>query len=289
MGLEQQRLEIGGLRLAYQTTGEGSPIVFQHGNPTSSYLWRNIMPVLASQGRCLALDLPGMGQSDPLPPDYPDRYRLSCHQKFFDEVMDQLCENQKITLVLHDWGTALGFDWARRNAERVAGLVYMEGIVCPLSWDDWPENGRELFKALRSPAGEDLILQRNVFVEKILPGSIIRSLDETEMEAYRQPFAEPGDTRAPTLAWPREIPLDNEPADVVATVEAYSQWLKQTAIPKLFINAEPGAILTGRQRELCRTFPNQKELTVRGIHFLQEDSPAEIAEAIGSFLSGLPS
>lgn len=284
----RRTVEVLGVRLSYLEAGTGPPIVFQHGNPTSSILWRKILPPLADCGRCLAIDLPGMGDSAALPADYPHRYRLRCHQEFFDAALSACGVDADVTLVLHDWGTALGFDWARRNEDRMRALAYLEGFVCPLEWEDWPESGRDLFQALRGPAGEQLILEKNIFVERILPGSIIRHLEEDEMEAYRAPYREAGDARSPTLAWPRELPVAGEPADVVETVQRYSHWLLHTQIPKLFINGEPGAVLTGRQREFCRQFPNQEEVTVKGIHFLQEDSPEAIAEALLGFLAALP-
>jgi haloalkane dehalogenase len=273
-------------RMAYVEMGEGDPIVFLHGNPTSSYLWRNIMPHLRAHGRCLALDLIGMGDSDKLDDSGPDRYSFIEHRKYLDAALDALGVSENVRLVIHDWGSALGFDWANRHRDCVKGICYMEGLVCPIaSWDDWPEAARRVFQGFRSPAGEDMVLEGNVFVERVLPGSIIRKLDEKEMAAYRRPFAEPGEARRPTLSWPRQIPIAGEPAEVVAIVEAYGDWLKSSDLPKLFINAEPGAILTGPQREFCRSWPNQVEVTVSGIHFIQEDSPDDIGSSIADWLS----
>jgi haloalkane dehalogenase len=282
-----------GQRMAYVEMGSGDPIVFQHGNPTSSYLWRNIMPTLAKQGRCIALDLIGMGDSDKLTPSGPDRYTLAEHQRFFDAAMDALgvansSPSNNVTLVLHDWGSSLGFDWARRHAGILKGICYMEAIVRPMEWSQWPAAATPVFKGFRSPAGEDMALTKNVFVERVLPGSILRKLTEEEMGVYRRPFTEAGESRRPTLTWPRQIPLGGEPADVVAVVQRYADWLAKTAVPKLFVNAEPGAILIGAQREFCRSFPNQREVTVRGNHFLQEDSPDEIAAAISTWLASIP-
>jgi haloalkane dehalogenase len=256
--LEKKFLTVNGKQMAYAEMGSGDAIVFQHGNPTSSYLWRNIMP-----------DDSG-----------PGRYRFAEHREYLFDAWDQLDLGDRVTLVLHDWGSALGFDWARQNADRVAGIAYMEGIVQPVEWTDWPDPAREIFQGFRSEAGESMVLDKNVFVERVLPGSVIRELSEAEMEVYRRPFADGGESRRPTLSWPREIPIGGEPADVVAIVEDYAAWLAASDVPKLFINAEPGAILIGRQREFCRAFPNQREVTVPGIHFIQEDSPAEIAAAI---------
>jgi haloalkane dehalogenase len=276
--------DIDGRRMAYIDEGAGGSIVFQHGNPTSSYLWRNVMPHCAGLGRLVACDLIGMGDSDKLSPGGPDRYTYAEQRDYLFALWDKLDLGDKIVLVLHDWGSALGFDWARRNASRVAGLVYMEAIVAPLTWADWPERARGAFQGFRSPGGEDMILEKNMFVERILPGSILRKLADEEMAEYRRPFAAPGEDRRPTLSWPRQIPIDGEPADVVAVVEDYSAWLAKGEIPKLFINANPGSILVGRQREVCRTWPNQSELTVPGLHFVQEDSPDEIGQSIAAFL-----
>ncbi len=271
-------------RMAYVEMGAGDPIVFQHGNPTSSYLWRNVMPHLADQGRCLALDLIGMGDSDKLPHPGPDSYRFQDHRRFFDAAMEALGVKERVTLVLHDWGTALGFDWAYRHPERVKAIAYMEGIVTPLSWSDWPEAIRPVFSALRSPAGEELVLEKNIFVEKILPAGVLRGLSEAEMAVYRRPYLTPGESRRPTLSWPRELPLDGDPADVTVIVADYADWLAECDLPKLFINADPGVILTGRQREVCRRWPHQREITVRGAHFLPEDCPHAIGRAISDWL-----
>jgi haloalkane dehalogenase len=276
-----------GQRMAYVEMGSGAPIVFQHGNPTSSYLWRNIMPGLAGQGRCIALDLIGMGDSDKLTPSGPERYTLAEHQRFFDAALDALGIANNVTLVLHDWGSAIGFDWARRHATALKGICYMEAIVCPMDWSQWPAAATPVFKGFRSPAGEDMALTKNVFVERVLPGSVLRKLTEEEMNVYRRPFMTPGESRRPTLTWPRQIPLDGEPKDVVAVVRSYADWLAKSPVPKLFINAEPGAILIGKQREFCRSWLNQQEVTVEGNHFLQEDSPDAIAAAISSWRASL--
>ncbi len=280
----KQALEVFGQKLRYVEMGSGPPIVFQHGNPTSSYLWRNIMPLLQDQGRCIALDLVGMGGSDKLPVAGPDSYTLAQHIDFFDAAMAALGVDTEVTLVLHDWGSAIGFDWARRHASSVKGIAYMEAIVRPVSWDEWPEGSRHVFQALRSEAGEAMILEKNLFIERILPASILRELTPAEMAVYRQPFLEAGEARRPTLTWPRQIPIDGQPADVVARVQAYADWLASSAVPKLFINADPAAILIGSQREFCRTWPNQEEVTVAGSHFIQEDSPDAIGQAIADWI-----
>lgn len=282
--LEKRFIEVNGKRMAYAETGSGDPIVFQHGNPTSSYLWRNIMTPLAKRGRCVAVDLIGMGDSEKLDDPGPSSYRYHEHRDYLYAAWEQLGIRENVILVLHDWGSALGFEWAMRHPERVKGIVYMESIVRCMSWDEWPEAIRPLFEGFRSDAGETIILDKNVFVERVLPGSVLRGLSDEEMRVYRRPFKDAGEDRRPTLTWPRQIPLDGEPADVCAVVYAYADWLSHSEIPKLFINAEPGAILTGAQREFCRNFPNQTEVTVAGSHFIQEDSPAEIAAAIDAWL-----
>jgi haloalkane dehalogenase len=268
--------------MACVDTGAGDPVVFLHGNPTSSYLWRNVIPHVEGTARCLAPDLIGMGESGKAS---RGSYRFRDHARYLDAWFEALGLSQNLTLVVHDWGSALGFDWAERHRASVRGLVYMEAIVQPVTWAQWPERARPVFQALRSPAGEEMVLQKNVFVERILPASVLRGLTEEEMAVYRRPYREPGESRRPTLTWPREIPIDGEPADVVATVARYAGWLAGSNIPKLFINADPGVILTGAQREFCRTWPNQDEITVEGSHFIQEDSPAVIGRAIAAFLS----
>jgi haloalkane dehalogenase len=284
---EPKTTEVLGARMAYIDEGEGDPIVFLHGNPTSSYLWRNVMPHLEGLGRLIAPDLIGMGGSDKLPDPGPDRYTFAEHRRYLDAFLAAVGVDDDVTLVLHDWGSALGFDWANRHRDAVEGIAYMEAIVAPLTWDDWPENGRALFQAFRSPAGDELLLEQNVFVERVLPGSVLRGLTDEEMAHYRRPFAEPGEGRRPTLTWPHQLPIEGEPADVVADVAAYGAWLAGSDVPKLFIDAEPGAILVGRQRELCRAWPNQREVSVAGSHFVQEDSPDEIGAALAEWYRGL--
>ena len=283
-----KKITVKGKAMSYVEMGSGDPIVFQHGNPTSSYLWRNIMPHLQEQGRCIALDLIGMGDSDKLEDSGPDRYTYLEHREYFDAALAALGVENNVTLVIHDWGSALGFDWARRHPGSVKGIVYMEAIVQPVtSWDNWPEAARRVFQGFRSPAGEEMVLNNNVFVERVLPGSILRKLTDEEMAVYRRPFLQPGEDRRPTLTWPRQIPIAGEPAEVVQVVQDYADWLSTSDVPKLFINAEPGAILLGAQREFCRSWPAQKEVTVTGNHFLQEDSPDEIGQEISRWLGDL--
>jgi haloalkane dehalogenase len=272
--------------MSYAEVGTGAPIVFLHGNPTSSYLWRNIIPHLSGMGRCLAPDLIGMGASGKAS---DGSYRFVDHARYLDTWSERLDLKRDVTLVIHDWGSALGFHWANRHRSAVRGIAYMEAIVGPLTWEDWPGAARNMFQALRGSGGEEMILKKNLFVERILPASVIRPLSAPEMEAYRRPFVEPGETRRPMLTWPRQIPIDGDPADVTAIVNDYAEWLAGSSIPKLFINADPGSILTGRQRELCRRWPNQREVTVKGSHFIQEDSPDAIGQAIADWYESIAS
>ena len=284
--MEKRMVEVHGRRMAYVEQGSGKPIVLLHGNPTSSYLWRSVIPHLTGLGRCLAPDLIGMGDSDKLPNSGPNSYRFVEHRHYLDAWMKAVGVTEDVTLVVHDWGSALGFDWAARHPGAVDSIAYMEAIVCSVSWDQWPDAARGIFQAFRSPAGEEMALERNLFVEAVLPASIQRRLTEEEMAEYRRPFLSPGEDRRPTLTWPREVPLDGEPADVVEIVQRYSSWLtSSTGVRKLFVNAEPGAILTGHQRECCRAWPNQEEVTVPGIHFVQEDSGDQIGAAIAAWLA----
>jgi haloalkane dehalogenase len=276
----RERIAVGGTDMSYVDVGEGKPVIFLHGNPTWSYLWRNVIPYLADQRRCLAPDLVGMGQSSPAP---DGRYRFVDHARYLDAWFEAVVPDQPVVLVLHDWGSALGFWWALRHQERVAAIAYMEAIVQPRNWADFGDR-REPFQRLRSPEGERLVYEENFFIETFLPRSIIRRLDEQEMEAYRAPFREPA-SRTPTLVFPREIPIEGEPRDVGEIVEQYGSWLSKSPVPKLLIKAEPGAILAGRPYEFSRTWPNQRETTVQGIHFVQEDSPDEIGAALRGFVA----
>jgi haloalkane dehalogenase len=282
----KQYAEVLGRRMAYVEQGNGAPIVLLHGNPTSSYLWRSVIPELSDRWRCIAPDLIGMGDSDKLPAGDTARYTFARHREFLDAFLDVVGVGENVTLVVHDWGSALGFDWARRHPDRIGAIAYMEAIVRPLDgWGAWPEAARPIFQGLRSPAGEEMILERNLFVERILPASILRTLTNHELDEYRRPFAAAGEDRLPTLVWPRQIPIAGEPADVVATCAAYADWLATTPVlPKLFVNADPGTILIGAQREFCRTWPDQTEITVPGLHFIQEDSGPQIGRAIAAWL-----
>lgn len=281
---------IRGLEMACIDEGQGDPIIFLHGNPTSSYLWRGVMPHLAGQGRLIAPDLVGMGDSQKLPESGPESYRFVEHRAYLDGLLEALgvgAKDGSVTLVIHDWGSALGFDWANRHQSAMRGIAYMEAIVKPLAWEEWPKAVKPVFQAFRSPEGEKMILEQNLFVEQVLPASILRDFTGEEMEEYRRPFRDAGESRRPTLTWPRQIPLDGEPADVTQIVSDYAAWLSESQLPKLFINGEPGAILRGAPRDFCRSWPNTTEVTVPGIHFLQEDSPDEIGRAVAGWLRGI--
>ena len=279
---KRKRVSVLDSDMAYVDTGSGDPVVFLHGNPTSSYLWRNIIPQVEKGHRCLAPDLIGMGDSGKNP---AGSYRFVDHARYLDAWFEAMDLTQSVTLVIHDWGSALGFHWAHRHPERIKAIVYMEAIVQPLTWDAWPEAAKKIFQAMRSPAGEEIVLQKNTFVERILPASVMRGLTEEEMTVYKRPYLEPGESRRPTLTWPRQIPIEGEPADVTEIVAAYAKWISTSDIPKLFVNADPGTILIGPQREFCRTWPNQKEMTIAGSHFVQEDAPVEIGQAIAELLA----
>jgi len=285
--LSKQYKTVDGRRMAYRDVGAGDPVVFLHGNPTSSYLWRNIVPYVSDAARCILPDLIGQGDSDKLENPGPDSYTFADHRHHLDGLLDQLDLGNQVVFVIHDWGSALGFDWANRHRDRVSGIAYMEGIVRPVTWDEWPEKARGIFQSLRSDEGEEMVLVKNLFVEAILPASIFRKLSDQEMDEYRRPFAKAGEDRRPTLTWPRQIPVDGEPESVVEIVQSYADWLPDSGIPKLFINAEPGSILVGAQREFARSWQNQTEVTVKGAHFIQEDSPQEIGEAIAAWLPSL--
>ncbi|HZP45524.1 MAG TPA: haloalkane dehalogenase [Candidatus Binataceae bacterium] len=281
---ERKRVQVLDSTMSYVDTGSGEPVVFLHGNPTSSYLWRNIIPYLGEKARCLAPDLIGMGASGR---SANGAYTFIDHVRYLDAWFEKLGLGRNVTLVLHDWGSALGFHWANRHRAAIKGIAYMEAIVAPLTWSDWPGAGRGIFQAMRSDAGEELVLQKNIFIERILPASILREMSAAELEAYRQPFREPGESRRPMLTWPRQIPIDGEPAEVTQIVSEYARWLAASAIPKLFVNADPGMILSGRVREQCRRWPNQREVTVKGLHFIQEDSPHEIGAALSAWYEQL--
>src|SRR6266852_2802600 len=283
---QKQRQLVLGLEMAYVDEGQGDPIVFLHGNPTSSYVWRNIIPYVQGFGRIIAPDLIGMGDSQKLPDSGPGSYTFVEQRRYLDALLEALDVRERVTFVGHDWGAALAFDWARRHPDAVKGIAYMEAVAETYTWSEYPEGARERFQALRSPAGEQMVLEQNSFIEFNLPATILRTLTEEEMNTYRRPFAEPGEARRPTLTWPRQLPIDGEPADVTEIVTAYGEWLSRSDVPKLYIQGDPG-LLQPSQHEFCRTWPAQSEVIVRGLHNLQEDSPDEIGQAIASWLQNL--
>jgi haloalkane dehalogenase len=283
--LAKKTKEVLGAQMAYHERGEGRPILFLHGNPTSSYLWRDVLPVLEGLGRLIAPDLIGMGDSAKLASPGPDTYRYTTHREYLWAFIDSVIgATDSPILVVHDWGSALGFEWANQHRNRIRAIAYMEGIVRPIaSWDEWSPSATPIFQGFRSDKGEELILDRNMFVERVLPRSVLRQLTEAEMSEYRRPYLARED-RWPTLTWPRQIPIAGQPADVVRIVEDYSNWMAENDIPKLFVNADPGAILVGRQRDFCRTWKNQTEVTVAGSHFIQEDSGPAIGQAVAGWI-----
>lgn len=287
---QKSYVNVKGQKMAYveiaaqDAPAEAPTLLFLHGNPTSSYLWRNIMPHCTHLGRCVAPDLVGMGDSQKLARSGANTYRFVDHAAYLDGFIDAIVPDGPVVLIIHDWGSALGFHWANRNRDRVKAIAYMEGMTMPVDWPDWPDNARGIFQAMRSPAGEEVVLEKNIFIEGILPSAIIRDLSDEEHGEYRRPYLTPGEDRRPTLSWPREIPIEGEPKDVKKIVEDYGAWLSQSDTPKLFINAEPGSILIGKARDFCRSWPNQEEVTVKGLHFIQEDSPDEITQAIQNWL-----
>ena len=285
--IAKKYLTVAGVRMAYVEQGTGAPLLFLHGNPTSSYLWRNVLAPLSERFRCIAPDLVGMGDSDKLTAGGAERYSFFEHQKYLDGLIAALELSEPATLVLHDWGSALGFDFARRFPERVRAIAYMEAIVGTRTWEEMPPQGREFFQALRSERGEPLVLEENFFVEKLLPGGILRTLSPEEHDEYRRPFREPGEGRRPTLSWPRALPFDGEPKEICELVERYAAFMANSPMPKLFVNAEPGRLLTGPMRDRVRAWPNQREVTVKGLHYVQEDSPTEVAAAIAEWASAL--
>jgi haloalkane dehalogenase len=269
--------------MAYVDEGQGDPIIFLHGNPTSSYVWRNILPYVQEFGRVIAPDLIGMGDSQKLPESGPGSYTFVEHRRYLDALLDVLNVRERVTLVGHDWGAALAFDWAHRHPGAVRGITFLEAVAETYSWSEYPEGARPRFQALRSPAGEQMVLEHNTFIEDNLPRTILRTLSDEEMNEYRRPFAEPGEGRRPTLSWARQLPIDGEPTDVTEIVTASGEWLARCSIPKLCIQANPGT-KQPKQHEVYRTWPAYSEVTVRGHHTPQEDSPDEIGQAIARWL-----
>ena len=286
---KKQRRRVLGREMAYVEVGQGDPIVLLHGNPTSSYLWRNVLPHLQPLGRCIAPDLIGMGDSEKLPDSGPRSYRFVEHRRYLGALLEALNVRERVTLVIHDWGSTLGFDWANHHRDAVRGIAYMEAMVGRQYWDHWDKFGmRPVLEALRSEAGEQMVLQDNFFIEKVLPGAMLRKLSDAEMAEYHRPFLEPGEGRRPTLTFPREIPIEGDPADVTAIAAAYADWLATSDVPKLFVKAEPGLLVAGGSNlDFARGLSAQTEVTVAGLHFVQEDSPDEIGQAIAGWMGGL--
>lgn len=276
----KKTLEILGRTMAFHDEGEGTPFLFLHGNPTSSYLWRHVIAELRGAGHLIAPDLIGMGDSDKLPEPGPDTYTFAVHKAHLDALIERLVgPEEKVVLVVHDWGSALGFRWAQEHPDRVLGIAYMEAIVRPYAdWAEW-NAATPLFQGFRSDAGEEMILDENLFVERILLGSIIRELSDEEKATYRRPYLRRED-RWPTLSWPRQLPIAGEPEGIIGLVADYAAWMARNEIPKLFVSAEPGAILTGTVRDFCRAWKNQTEISVPGQHFIQEDNGPEIGRAV---------
>jgi haloalkane dehalogenase len=283
---QKKRQLVLGQEMAYVEVGSGDPIVFLHGNPTSSYLWRNIIPYVQELGRCIAPDLIGMGDSDKLPNSGPNSYTFVEHRRYLDALLEALDVRERVTFVVHDWGSALGFDWAYRHPDAVRGIAYMEAIIKSRAWRELPEPGRSIFQALRTPAGEQMILEQNSFIEFNLPNTILRQLTEEEMAHYRRPFLEPGEGRRPMLSWARQLPFEGDPAEVTEIVTTYGAWLSSSSIPKLFIQSDPGT-MPPSHLEFCHSWPAQSEIIVRGRHYPQEDSPDEFGSALAAWLSNL--
>jgi haloalkane dehalogenase len=283
---DKRHIEVNGLSMAFHDIGSGDPIVFLHGNPTSSFLWRNIIRHIQGFGRCIAPDLIGMGDSEKLPNSNAGSYTFVENRQYLDEFFRALGLRERVTLVVHDWGSALGFDWARRNPDSIKGIVHMEALVAPMNWDDIPPVVQPRFRGVRSEQGEELVLQQNIFLEQSLLKGTLRPLTDSEITEYRRPFLDPGEGRRPMLTWPRQLPIGGEPADVVEIFESYGAWLAASEIPKLYIRAEPGTH-SKKMIEQVRTWPNQQEIAVRGIHYPQEDAPEEIGAAIVAWLEDL--
>lgn len=283
----KRRVEVGGLQMAYVEAGEGDPIVLLHGNPSSSYEWRNVLPRLTGLGRCLAPDLIGMGDSDKLPHSGRGSYRLAEHREYLDGFLEALQVRDRVTFVVRDWGSALGFDWAYRHPTAVRGIAYMEAFVAPTSWSQWPEEAVELFQTIRSDAGEEMVLEQNFIIEQLLPTEVLRELSDAEMAEYRRPYQHPGESRRPTLSWPREVPVGGEPADVHEVIVRYAAWLADAGMPKLFIEALPGAMFASH-RDLARSWAHQTHVTVAAGHLVPEDAADDVASAIANWMRAIP-
>jgi len=287
MPFPKKHLTALGKSMAYVDEGAGDPIVFLHGNITSSFMWRNIIPHVAPFAHCIAIDNIGQGDSDKLDNSGPDSYRLAEHQGYTNAALEALDLGDHVTIMVHDWGSQIGFTWAREHADRMKGIASMQALVGDFHWEHWPPTVQAMFKRFRSDEGEQLVLQDNHFVEHVLPAMVIRDLTDEEMDEYRRPYRNPGEDRRPTLTWPREIPIEGEPADVLALMQENDAFLRASPLPKLFINTEPGAVLVGEHRDIVRRWPNQTEVTVAGLHYCQEDSPHEIGQALADWYRSL--
>ena len=279
--------DVNNKKMAYVDEGSGETFLFLHGNPTSSFLWRNIAPHVEDLGRIVIPDLIGMGDSEKLEGVDNPEYKYHGQYGYLTSLIDELNLGDNIHLIIHDWGSAMGFQFARENPNRIKSITYMEAIVMPLTWDQWPDPATKIFGLFRSEAGEELVLEKNFFVERILLADSSTGYTEEEKSEYIRPFMNPGEDRRPTLTWPRQIPLDGEPSKVVEEVRLNAEFHKESDIPKLFVNADPGSILIGDQREFARSWKNQTEITVSGNHFIQEDSSEEIGSALRNFVENL--
>ena len=287
MKYKKKYIQVKNKSMAYVDEGEGNTFLFLHGNPTSSFLWRNIAPHVEDIGRVVIPDLIGMGDSEKLDGVDNEGYKYHGQYGYLTELLDNLDLGNNIHLIIHDWGSAMGFQFARENSERVKSITYMEAIVMPLTWEQWPDAATKIFQLFRSDAGEELVLEKNFFVERILLADSATGYTDEEKAEYIRPFFNEGEDRRPTLTWPRQIPLDGEPNEVVEEVRKNAEFHKDSEIPKLFINANPGSILVGEQRDFARTWKNQTEITVNGNHFIQEDSSEEIGTALREFTKEL--
>lgn len=282
---EYEQIDVLDSRMAHlDTGGPGSVAVFLHGNPTTSYLWRNVIPHLQPDARCVAPDLLGFGRSGAMP---SGTYRYPEYITYMDAWFDAVIPSRQVTLVLHDWGAALGFDWARRHPERVKGICYGEAMVQPRRITDLPEGYRERFMHMRTDEGFSEAVAANFFISTVFANGIVRTLTDEEMHVYAQRFTT-AESIVPTVQFPREIPFDGDPEDNNEIVEAYADWLATSSVPKLFVNTSAGHALIGRNREFCRTWPNQEEVTVVGRHYYQEDSPHELGQALAEWYRTLP-
>ncbi len=284
MRYDKRSVTVHGKRMAYvDTGGDGDSIVFLHGNITQSYMWRNIIPHVEPLARCIAVDNIGQGDSAKLDDSGPGSYRLREHQRYIDGFLEQVDPGDRVTLMMHDWGVQLGLGWGNRNRHRLKGIAHMQGLMGNLNWDFWNQEVSAVMKRLRTDDGEDLVLNQNLFVEKVLPAMVIRDLPAEVWDEYRRPYRNPGEDRRPSLTWPREIPVEGEPADVLSVIENNNRWLAGSPIPKLYIHVRPETVIKGHVLEHVRSFPHQTEVSVQGLHYVQEDSPHEIGAALADW------